>query len=146
MILLGTLMSIAAIGILCWLLFTLAVHALPFFIALHAGAWAYGAGVGWLGAILAGLAAAALTLAIGAALLVLLRPVWARLLVGLAFVVPAGLAGFHATRGVAGMFLPSEAWQLAFAVVGAIAVGLSALGQVAGIAASGSSSGAPVRA
>ena len=40
MIVLGILVSIAAIGTMCWLLFNLAVFALPFFIGLNAGIWA----------------------------------------------------------------------------------------------------------
>ena len=38
MIFLGILLSIAAIGFFCWLLFTLAVFALPFFAGITAGA------------------------------------------------------------------------------------------------------------
>lgn len=40
MILLGIILSIAAIGFFCWLLFTLAVFALPFFAGLTTGGWA----------------------------------------------------------------------------------------------------------
>ena len=54
MIFIGILLSIAAIGFLCWLLFTLAVFALPFIAGVTAGTWAYGTGAGWLGAIVAG--------------------------------------------------------------------------------------------
>ena len=50
MIFLGILLSIAAIGFFCWLLFTLAVFALPFFAGVSAGIWAYHTGAGWLGA------------------------------------------------------------------------------------------------
>ena len=50
MIILGIVLSFAAIGILCWLLFTLAVFALPFFAGVTAGTWAYDTGAGWLGA------------------------------------------------------------------------------------------------
>jgi hypothetical protein len=37
----GILISITAIGILCWLLFTLAIYALPLFAGVAAGSWAY---------------------------------------------------------------------------------------------------------
>ncbi|MFG1314630.1 hypothetical protein [Xanthobacter autotrophicus] len=50
MIVLSILGSLAVIGVLCWLLFTLAVFALPFFLGLAAGTWAHGTGAGWLGA------------------------------------------------------------------------------------------------
>ena len=135
MIVLGILVSIAAIGTMCWLLFNLAVFALPFFIGLTVGTWAYGTGAGWLGAILVGLVAAGLTLAVGQGLLMLIRPIWARLLIALAFVAPAGIAGFYATLGVVKHMMPSETWQLIFSVIGAAAVGVTAFLRVAGMAA-----------
>ncbi len=112
MIVLGFLVSIAAIGTMCWLLFNLAVFALPFFIGLNTGSWAYGTGAGWLGGIVIGLLAAGLTLAVGQGLLMLVRPLWARLLIALAFVAPAGMAGFYATLGIVKHMMPSETWQL----------------------------------
>lgn len=135
MIVLGILVSIAAIGTMCWLLFNLAVFALPFFIGLNAGTWAYGTGAGWLGGIVVGLLAAGLTLAVGQGLLMLVRPIWARLLIVLAFVAPAGMAGFYATLGIVKHMMPSETWQLIFSVIGAIAVGVTAFLRVAGMAA-----------
>ena len=58
MIFLGILVSFAAIGTMCWLLFNLAVFALPFFAGVTLGTWAYGTGAGWLGATVIGLAGA----------------------------------------------------------------------------------------
>ena len=100
MVFIGILSSIVAIGALCWLLFTLAVFALPFFAGVSAGTWAFQTGAGWLGAILVGLAAAALTLGLGQFLLAFIRPLWIRLAIALAFVAPAALAGYHATHGI----------------------------------------------
>ena len=134
MIILGILVSIAAIGTMCWLLFNLAVFALPFFIGLNAGIWAFGTGAGWLGGILIGLIAAGLTLAVGQGLLMLVRPIWARLLIALTFVAPAGVAGFYATLGIVKHMMPSETWQIIFSVVGAVAVGVTAFLRVAGTA------------
>ncbi|MBO9107309.1 hypothetical protein J5288_01180 [Agrobacterium sp. S2/73] len=126
-ILSGILSGIAAIGVLCWLLFTLAVFALPFFAGVSAGTWAYSSGAGWLGAILVGLAAAAVTLGLGQFLLAFIRPLWIRLTIALAFVAPAALAGYHATHGIVKHTMPSDIWQLIFSVIGAIAVGVTAL-------------------
>ena len=137
MIVLGILVSIAAIGTMCWLMFNLAVFALPFFIGLNAGIWTYGTGAGWLGAILVGLAAAGLTLAVAQGLLMLIRPIWARLLIALAFVAPAGMAGFYATLGIVKHMMPSETWQVIFSVIGAATVGLTAFLRVAGMTATG---------
>lgn len=112
MIFLGIILSIAAIGFFCWLLFTLAVFALPFFAGVTAGGWAYHTGAGWLGAILIGTVAAGLTLGVGQLLIGLVRPLWARLLIALAFVAPAAIAGFHATHGIVKHTMPSETRQV----------------------------------
>lgn len=141
MIFIGILLSIAAIGFLCGLLFTLAVFALPFFAGVTAGTWAYGTGAGWLGAIVVGLVAAGLTFGIGQFLLATVRPTWARLLIAAAFVAPAVVAGFHATHGIVKHTMPSETWQTVFSVIGAIAVGIVAFVRITGMATSGPSAG-----
>src|SRR3546814_9236438 len=92
--------SIAAIGTLCWLLFTLAVFALPLFAGVGAGMWAYDTGAGWLGGFVVGAVAAGLTYGIGQLLLAFVRPLWLRIAIALAFVAPAALAGYHATHGI----------------------------------------------
>ena len=99
MIILAILASLAAIAALCWLLFTLAVFALPAFVGVTVGAWAHGTGAGIVGAILVGLVAAAITLAIGNLMIAFVRPIWLKLLVAIAFVAPAALAGFHSDFG-----------------------------------------------
>ncbi|RAI36655.1 hypothetical protein [Rhodoplanes serenus] len=134
MMFIGILFSIAAIGVLCWLLFTLAVFALPLFAGATAGALAYQIGAGWPGSIIIGLVAAALTLGIGQFLLAFVRPVWLRLAIALVFVAPAALAGYHATHGIVKHTMPSDTWQIIFSVVGAIAVGVTAFVRVAAMA------------
>jgi len=132
MIILGILASLAAIGLLCWLLFTLAVFALPALVGFASGAWAHGAGVP--GAILVGLIAAAVTFAVGQLLITFARPMWLKLGVAVIFVAPAAVAGFHATHGIVKHLMPSDAWQITFSVFGAIAVGITAFVRVAGMA------------
>ena len=134
MIILGILLSIAAIGFLCWLLFTLAVFALPFFVGVSIGMWAYHTGAGWFGAIIVGLIGAALTLGIGQFLLSVIQPLWARMLITLVFVAPAAIAGYHATHGIVQHTMPSEIWQTVFSIIGAVAVGATAFIRVAGMA------------
>lgn len=140
MIFLGILLGLAAIVLFCWLLFTLAVFALPFFAAVGAGTWAYQTGAGWLGVIVIGLIAGGITLGIGQVLFAVVRPMWARLLIALAFVAPAVFAGYHATYGIAKLAMPSETWQIVFSIIGAIAIGITTLLRVAGMAATGPSS------
>lgn len=134
MIFFGILLSCAAIGFLCWLLFTLAIYALPLFAGVSLGMWAYGTGAGWLGAVVLGVIGAGLTFGIGQFLLATVRPVWARLLIAVAFVAPAVIAGFHATHGIVKHTMPSETWQLVFSIIGAIAVGVTAFARITGMA------------
>ncbi|WP_439575394.1 hypothetical protein [Phreatobacter sp.] len=141
MIILAILASLAAIGLLCWLLFTLAVFALLAFVGVTAGAWAHGTGAGIPGAVLVGAVAAALTLAAGYLLITFVRPMWLKLLVAIAFVAPAAIAGFHATHGIVKHLMPSAGWQITFSVISAIAVGITAFVRVAGLVAAPGPSG-----
>ncbi|WP_404400534.1 hypothetical protein [Pelagibacterium halotolerans] len=135
MIVLGILGSFAVIGLLCWLLFTLAVFALPFFVGLNVGIWTHQTGAGIFGAFLIGAFAAGATFGIGQFLLTVLRSTWLRLLVALAFAVPAALAGFHATHGIVEHTMPSQTWQLVFSIIGAVAVGITTFVRVTALAA-----------
>ncbi len=133
--LLGILLSIAAIGALCWLLFNLAVFALPLFAGVTVGVWAHQTGAGWAGGLVVGLVAAALTLGIGQLLLTFARPIWLRLAIAIAFVAPAVLAGYHATHGIVKHTMSSDTWQIAFSVLGAIVVGVTAFVRMTAISA-----------
>ncbi len=134
MIILAILASIAAIGLLCWLLFTLAVFALPVFVGFAAGAWAQGARGGIPGAFVVGVIAAAVTFAVAQLLIAFARPMWLKLAVAVIFVAPAAVAGFHAPHGIVKHLMPSDAWQITFSVIGAFAVGITAFVRVAGMA------------
>lgn len=146
MIFLSIFLSIAAIGFFCWLLFTLAVFALPLFAGVSAGMWAYHTGAGWLGAILVGAVAGGMTLGIGQMLLAVIRPIWAKLAIAAIFVAPAVIAGYHAVHGIVKHTMPSETWQIVFSVIGAIFVGVTAFLRVAGLAATDLSVGTTARA
>ena len=141
MIILAILASLAAIGLLCWLLFTLAVFALPAFVGFAAGAWAHGTGAGIPGTILLGVVAAAVTFAAGHFLITFARPMWLKLAVAVIFVAPAAVAGFHATHGIVKHLMPSDGWQITFSVIGAIAVGITAFIRIAGMATAGGPAG-----
>jgi hypothetical protein len=64
MLALGLLLNAAGLGVTCWLMFTLAVYILPFFVALNAGLWAYHSGAGVLGTPLVAIAAGGMALAV----------------------------------------------------------------------------------
>ncbi|MYZ46185.1 hypothetical protein [Propylenella binzhouense] len=137
MIAVSILASIAAIGVICCLLFYLAVYTLLLFAGVTAGVWAYGTGAGWLGAIAVGVVAGFATLLVGHLLLIFVKPLWLRLPIALAFVVPAAVAGYHATHGIVKHTMPSEGWQIAFSVVGAIVVAITAFARLATLAPPG---------
>jgi hypothetical protein len=65
MLALGLLLNFAGIGLFCWLIFVLAVDALPFFVGLAVFMMALHGGAGVLGAPIVGIAAGGMTLAIG---------------------------------------------------------------------------------
>lgn len=130
MIILSIFGCLAVISVFCWLLFTLAVFGLPFLLGLTAASWAHGTGAGWIGAIVVGLIAAGVTFTIGQFLLIVVRPLWLRLLVAFAFVAPAVVAGYAATFGIVKYVLPSQNWQLIFSGVGAIAIGVVAFARL----------------
>lgn len=119
-------LTILGLGFICWLLFTLAVYALPFFAAVTAGMWAYGTGAGVLGAFAVGLVAGVATLVGGQILFSTVRSTIVRLALALAFAAPAAIAGYHAILGLAAIGIPSETWRQVFAVIGAAIIGFTA--------------------
>ena len=123
MLALGLLLNIAGIGVFCWLVFTLAVYALPFFVAMNAGLWAYHSGAGVFGAALVAVAAGGVTLAIAQIAFAMTRSLMLRAVIAGVFAVPATLAGYHASLGMAHFGVPSPVWQEIFACLGAVSIG-----------------------
>lgn len=62
---------------------------------------------------------------------------WLRLLIVFAYVVPATVAGYSTTHGFAQMTMPSPVWQIIFAFIGAIAIGITAFICIMGMASPG---------
>ena len=122
MIILTIFASIAVISILCWLMFTLAVYALPVSLGVSAGMLAHDSGTGTLSAILIGLMTAGLTLFVMQFLLLVLSSTWLRLIVLTAFVMPAAIAGYCATYGIVQHFVAPPFWQTAISLIGGAAV------------------------
>ena len=131
MLILGLILSVFAIGFLCWLLFTLAVHALPLFVAVIAGLAAYHHDAGLLGAFLVAILAGATTLAIGQLAFALVPSTPIRALIALIFAAPAAVAGYEAAFGLIHLGVTSTAWCGALAVIGAILTGGTAFARMA---------------
>jgi hypothetical protein len=123
MLIIGLVLSVFGIGFFCWLLFTLTVYALPFVSGLIAALAAYHSGAGTAGAIIVAVIVGGVTLAIGQIAFATMRSSLIRATIGLIYAVPAAIAGYNGTLGFAQMAIPSEAWRVAFAVIGAVGVG-----------------------
>ena len=128
---LGVVFSLLGIGMLVALMFNMAILALPLFVAVAAGRFAYDTGAGALGAIAVGLVAGAAALGVGQLLLVMTRSTIVRLAVALAFTAPAAFAGYNLVFGLAHIGGAHGVWKQMFASIGAIVVGAVALAKLA---------------
>ena len=90
---------------------------------MTAGLAAFHTGAGVIGALIVGVLAGGATLAIGQIVFAMVRSPLIRAVIALLYAVPAAIAGYHATLGLAHIGVPSEAWREVFAVIGAVLVG-----------------------
>lgn len=126
-------LSIAGLGFICWLLFNLAVYALPFFAGVSAGMAAYNTGAGPIGAIAIGLIAGAVTLVVGQILFATVRSPALRAIIALLFAAPAAIAGYHAAHSVTGIGGTAEIWRQAFGLVAGAIIGFVAWSRVSAL-------------
>src|SRR3954447_17803407 len=105
----GILLNTVGIGLFCWLIFTLAVYALPFFVAIDAGIWAYHSGAGLLGTPLVAVAAGGMTLAIAQIAFAMTQSLFIRAVIAVVFALPATVAGYHVVLAMAQIGVPSLA-------------------------------------
>ena len=126
------LMSVALIGILCVVAYTLATYALPLMLGLAAARFAYHTGSGLTGATFIGLIAAAAAFDVFSVLFATLRSPILRLIVVLVFVLPAAIAGYALVHGVTYEAIPSAVWRQIFCFIGGALVGISALMRLTG--------------
>lgn len=73
-IIIGIVLTFVALAYLCWLLFAVAVYALPFFAGVTSGLATYHSGSGPIGAIIVGAIASSITLIVGQIAFTTLRP------------------------------------------------------------------------
>ena len=139
----STILSLLGLGVICWVLFNLAVYALPFFVAVTVGHTLYTSEFGLMGAIAAAFIGGAATLIFGQIAFATIRSTPIRLALGAFYALPAGIAGFHAIKGLSGMGGANETWTLVFAGIGALIVGVTAWVRVAAL--SGSEDDAPAK-
>ncbi len=115
-------LSIVGLSFICWVLFNLAVYALPFFAGVSAGMLAYQTGAGAIGAMLVGLVAGVVTLVFGQLLFASIRTPAIRSVVALVYAGPAAIAGYHAVHGLSAIGGAEDSWRQAFSVTGAMVI------------------------
>ena len=114
------------VGIGFFLLYGAAIYTLPFLVGAFVGLHAEEAGAGALGGIVLGVGAGVLVLIVGRAVFAQARGPLLRGAIALVFAAPAALAGYSLTSALFGLTLASEGWRQAFAIVGAMSIGVIA--------------------
>ncbi|WP_290559350.1 hypothetical protein [Aestuariivita sp.] len=127
-------LSILGLGLMVYVLFAVAVYALPFFVALTVGMHLYETEAGVVTAIVIAMFAGAITLVLGQIVFAKVQSIPIRLAIGALFAAPAGVAGFSAIRGLSEIGGASEGWTLAFAIIGGIVTAGTAWVRVASLA------------
>lgn len=132
--LVSALLSVIGLSFLVYVLFSLAVYALPFFVAVTVGMYVYDTDAGLLAALVAAMFSGAAALLIGQILFAKVQSVPIRLLIASLYAAPAGVAGFSAIKGLSQIGGASEGWTLAFAIIGGIVVAGTAWVRIASLA------------
>ncbi|MEJ6395503.1 hypothetical protein V8J82_19750 [Gymnodinialimonas sp. 2305UL16-5] len=128
----STLFTLFGLGALCWILFNLAVYALPFAIGLTSGMYLYESGQGVFLSIIAGLFIGGFIAALGEFAFDRIRSVPLKLAIGLIYAVPARIAGFHAAKGLAEFGSAGAATITLLSWLGALVVSGTAWARVSG--------------
>jgi hypothetical protein len=122
------------IGLFCWLIFTLAVWALPSFVAFAAGVAAFHSGAGMIGALFIAAIVGGLTFAVGRLAFATARSRVLRAFIAAAFALPAAIAGYHVVQDISKLAVPSSLWCDVFAWIGAASIGGIAWSRVSTLA------------
>lgn len=141
MVVLAPLLLIGGIALFCWLIFSVAIYALPVMSGIAVMLWAMAQGSGAVIGIVAGLLSGGLVLALAQALFAHAHSVRLRFAVALVFAAPAVVAGYGATLGLSQLVVASSGWQTAIAVIGAVMVGGAAWVRIVATPPAGASLG-----
>lgn len=127
---LAALFAVFAIAMLCSLLITLTIYALPFYVGLTVGIWAHSSGAGVISTAVAAVAAGIATLVILQILIAIVQSPLLRAGLGLIFAAPAAFAAYNAVHGITAIAMPASTWSLALSILGAAIVGVVAWLQI----------------
>lgn len=139
-----TALGILGFGAALWILFNLAVYALPFAIGLTTAMHLLEAEQGVVLSLGAGLFAGAATLVVGEFTFARVRSVPIRLVIASAYAGPAGIAGFHAAKGLAELAGAGPLPATLLSWLGALIIGATAWTRIT-TPASLDEDGAPLR-
>lgn len=131
---LSVFLMIALFGFLCWLLFNLAVYALPFFAAVTAGMFAYDTGSGPILAGVVGVIAGTVTFVVGQALFATARSPALRTALVIIFASPAAVAGYYSMHGVSELGVPSDNWRQVVSIIAGAVTGVIAWSRLGALA------------
>jgi len=129
----GLLLMVFGIGAFCALIYKMAVYALPVMVGLWAAFAAFHSGSGPVLAFAVGFVVGVAVFGIGQSVWNSRQPKALRYAVALLFVAPATLTGYYTTQQFSTLVVPSSSWQLVSAIVGAIAIGLTAFVWLTGV-------------
>ncbi|WP_306120640.1 MULTISPECIES: hypothetical protein [unclassified Roseitalea] len=132
--LVSAILSVLGLGFMVYVLFALAVYALPFFVAVTVGMQVYDSEAGLIAAFVSAFLAGGATLVAGQVAFATIKSVRVKLAIGALFAAPAGIAGYHAIKGLSEIGGAGETWTLVFAWIGAIVVGATAWARIASLA------------
>lgn len=91
--------------------------------AVTVGHYVYTAEPGLLGSLAAAFLVGAATLILGQIAFATIRSTPVRFALGALYALPAGVAGFHAIKGLSGIGGAGETWTQVFAGIGAVVIG-----------------------
>ena len=130
----STALSLLGLGFLVTILFTLAVYALPFFVAMSVGIYVYDTDAGVLASLVSAFTSGVATLVFGQIAVATIKSVPVRLALGALYALPAGVAGFHSIKGLSEIVGAGGTWTLVFGWTGAFVVGGTAWARIASLA------------
>jgi len=116
---------------LVWLVYTITTYALPCLAGLIVARYAFETGAGWLGACAIFGATALLVFGLMRWLFAVVTNPLARIVLAIAFVMPAGVMSYVILGELSVGHVPSELWRQALCVTGAGMSGLMAFGRLA---------------
>lgn len=131
---LSAILSVLGLGFMVYVLFALAVYALPFFVAVTVVMHVYDSEASLVAAFVLAFLAGGATLVAGQIAFATIKSVPVKLAIGALYAAPAGIAGYHAIKGLSEIGGAGETWTLVFAWIGAVIVGATAWARIASLA------------